>query len=248
MPELYARHLQQPNMPWVSAMAGLAEAPQELLAQAAGGILFVEDLAALSKVQQRNLAFVLPKAERQKVRVVSFTAEDPRKLTEERGFDAQLVAQLAQLVLVLPALREFTEDVPEIAGKILAQLVETRTCPPRHLSTAALNTLRNLTWPRNLEELHQVVRSAAVTAMDEEIGVADVEGVLMHARDAAPFGSLPLDLPLREAREIFERAYFEHHLARDSSISRLAEKSGLERTHLYRKLKALGIGGGKKEE
>ena len=248
MPELYARHLQQPNMPWVSAMAGLAEAPQELLAQAAGGILFIEELAALSRVQQRNLAFLLPKAERQKVRVVSFTAEDPRKLAEERGFDPQLVAQLAQLVLVLPTLRAFGEDVPEIAGKLLAQLVETRMCPPRHFSTAALNSLRNLTWPRNLEELHQVVRSAAVTAVDDEIDTADVERVLLHARATTPFGSLPLDLPLREAREAFERAYFEHHLARDTSISRLADKSGLERTHLYRKLKALGIGTGRKDE
>jgi two-component system nitrogen regulation response regulator NtrX len=93
------------------------------------------------------------------------------------------------------------------------------------------------------------VRSAAVTAVEEEIGAADVERVLVHDRDPGEFASLPLDLPLREAREAFERAYFEHHLARDTSISRLAEKSGLERTHLYRKLKALGIGsGGRKEE
>jgi DNA-binding NtrC family response regulator len=55
-------------------------------------------------------------------------------------------------------------------------------------------------------------------------------------------------LPLREAREAFERAYFEHHLAREGSMSRLAERSGLERTHLYRKLKQLGIGPAKKED
>jgi DNA-binding NtrC family response regulator len=121
-------------------------------------------------------------------------------------------------------------------------------CPQRAFSTAALNALRGLAWPRNLEELQQVVRSAAVTAIDEEIGVADVERVLIHDREPGEFASLPLDLPLREARETFERAYFEHHLARDTSISRLAEKSGLERTHLYRKLKALGIATGRKEE
>jgi DNA-binding NtrC family response regulator len=61
--------------------------------------------------------------------------------------------------------------------------------------------------------------------------------------------ALPLELPLREAREAFERAYFEQLLAREAgSIARVAEKSGLERTHLYRKLKALGISTGKKEE
>ena len=60
--------------------------------------------------------------------------------------------------------------------------------------------------------------------------------------------ALPLELPLREAREAFERAYFEQLLARESgSIARVAEKSGLERTHLYRKLKALGIAAGRKE-
>jgi two-component system nitrogen regulation response regulator NtrX len=60
---------------------------------------------------------------------------------------------------------------------------------------------------------------------------------------------LTLELPLREAREAFERAYFEHLLAREGgSIARVAEKSGLERTHLYRKLKALGITAGKREE
>jgi DNA-binding NtrC family response regulator len=248
MAELYARHLQQPSTPWVNAAAGLAEAPQDLLAQASGGILFVEELAALSKVQQRNLAFVAPKTERQRVRIVSFTAEDPRRLVDERGFDAQLLSQISPLVLVLPRLRDFADDIPEIAGRMLAQLVEGRLCPPRQFSTAALNALRGLPWPRNLEELQQVVRSAAVTAPEDEIGVADVERVLVHDREPGEFASLPLDLPLREAREAFERAYFEHHLARDTSISRLAEKSGLERTHLYRKLKALGIGTGRREE
>jgi DNA-binding NtrC family response regulator len=59
---------------------------------------------------------------------------------------------------------------------------------------------------------------------------------------------LGLDLPLREAREAFERAYFEHHIAQEGgSIAKVAEKSGLERTHLYRKLKALGIGAGRKD-
>jgi DNA-binding NtrC family response regulator len=248
MAELYARHLHQPSTPWVNAQAALSDAPQDLLSQAAGGILFVDELAALSRPQQRNLAFVAPKAERGRVRIVSFTSEDPRRLVDERGFDAQLLAQLAPLVLTLPRLRDFADDIPEIAGRLLAQLVESRLCPQRAFSTAALNALRGLAWPRNLEELQQVVRSAAVTAIDEEIGVADVERVLIHDREPGEFASLPLDLPLREAREAFERAYFEHHLARDTSISRLAEKSGLERTHLYRKLKALGIATGRREE
>lgn len=248
MPELFARALQHPGTPWVNAAAGLAESPQDLLGQATGGILFLEELAALSRPQQKNLAFVAARAERHKARLVSFTAEDPRRLVEERGFDPALLAQLSQLVLMLPALRQHAEDIPDIAAMLLTQHVEARFCPPREFSTAALNLLRNFPWPRNLEELQQVVRSAALAALDEEIGVEDVERVLLASPPEPTVAGLPLDLPLREAREAFERAYFEHHLAREGSISRLAERIGLERTHLYRKLKQLGISPAKKDE
>src|SRR5512146_2704089 len=71
MPELFARFLHQPNTPWVPASAALADAPQELLAQAASGLIFVEELAALTRAQQRNLAVVLAKQEKAGARVVS---------------------------------------------------------------------------------------------------------------------------------------------------------------------------------
>jgi DNA-binding NtrC family response regulator len=247
-PEVYARQLQRPNTPWVAAGQGLGETPQDLISRAAGGILFIEDLAPLSKAQQRNLAFIAARADRTQARIVSFCSEDPRKLVEERGFDPELLGRLSELVLHLPALREFAEDIPEIAPLLLAQLVESRFCQPRTFSTAALNVLRNFDWPRNLDELQQVVKSAALAALDEEIGPQDVERVLLRPAPRSAGLGVSLDLPLREAREAFERAYFEHHLARDGSISRLADKSGLERTHLYRKLKALGINVGRKED
>ena len=250
MPELFARYLHQPNTPWVVAGAALADAPQELLTQAASGLLFVEELAALTRAQQKNLAFILGKQEKSKTRIVSFTAEDPARLAAEIGFDAVLLARLSELSLPLPALREHAEDIPDIAGILLAQLVEARICPPRHFSTAALNTLRQFHWPRNLQDLQAAVKNLALTALEEEIGAADVERVAAQFHPAADAQiSLPLALPLREAREAFERAYFEQLLAREAgSIARVAEKSGLERTHLYRKLKALGIAPGRKEE
>ena len=75
-----------------------------------------------------------------------------------------------------------------------------------------------------------------------------VQELFLTQRQPDP-GIFFLDLPLREAREAFERAYFEHHLQREQgSISRVAEKSGLERTHLYRKLKSLGVAAARKEE
>jgi DNA-binding NtrC family response regulator len=250
MPELFARYLHQPNTPWVVASAPLLDTPQDLLAQAASGLIFVEELAALTRVQQKNLVFILGKQEKTRTRVVSFTAEEPARLTAEFGFDAALLARLSELSLVLPALREHAEDIPDIAGILLAQLVEARYCPPRHFSTAALNALRQFHWPRNLEDLQGAVKNLALTALEEEIGAADVERVAAQFHPSSVTQvQLPLELPLREAREAFERAYFEQLLAREGgSIARVAEKSGLERTHLYRKLKALGIIAGKKEE
>jgi DNA-binding NtrC family response regulator len=250
MPELFARYLHQPNTPWIVAGAALADAPQDLLAQAANGLVFVEELAALTRTQQKNLAFILGKQEKTKTRIVSFTADEPARLAAELGFDAALLARLSELSLVLPALREHAEDIPDIAAILLAQLVEARHCPPRHFSTAALNALRQFHWPRNLEDLQGAVKNLALTALEEEISADDVERVSAQFHPAAPTQvALPLELPLREARVAFERAYFEQLLAREGgSIARVAEKSGLERTHLYRKLKALGITAGKKEE
>lgn len=249
MPELFARYLHQANTPWVAAQQALADNSPELLSQASGGTLFIEELAQLSRNQQKNLAFIVSKADRNKLRLVSFTAGEPRRLVEAEGFDAQLLARLSELTLALPPLRDHAEDVPDIANLLLVQLVETRSCPPRQFATAALNLLRNFGWPGNIDDLASAVRALALTSLEEIIGAADVERVLPLYTTRASAANLPLDMPLREAREAFERAYFEHHLALErGSIARVAEKCGLERTHLYRKLKSLGIPTGRREE
>ncbi len=250
MPELYARALQAGNAPFVAATARLDDPAHDLLQEAGGGILFLEELAQLSRNQQKHLALLASRSDRHNVRLVSFTASDPVALINDRGFDASLLARLGELNFQLPPLRQHAEDIPEIAAVVLAQLVETRFCPPRRFSTAALNALRNFSWPRNLAELQQTVKSVAVTALGEEIATEEVEQALARlVGDKPDSATLLLDLPLREAREAFERAYFEHHLdCEQGSISRVAEKSGLERTHLYRKLKSLGIAATRKED
>jgi DNA-binding NtrC family response regulator len=249
MPELYARYLQQPNTPWFDGAHALNDASQDLLQQISSGVLFIAELAALSKNQQKQLAFLAARAEKSNVRLVSFTAEEPKHLVEAQGFDAALMQSLAGIVIALPALREHPEDIPEIATLMLAQLVETRFCPPRIFSTGALNVLRHFSWPGNLEDLAAAVRTLALTSLEEEIGVGDAERVLPQFARRTAETEVSFDLPLREAREAFERTYFEHHLAQaNGSIARLAERSGLERTHLYRKLKALGILARRKED
>jgi two-component system, NtrC family, nitrogen regulation response regulator NtrX len=249
MPELFARYLQPPGAPWLAAGEAFAETSQRALSKAAGGVLFVEELARLSRGQQKHLSFILSKAERNKVRVVSATSSDPRMLVDTLGFDSTLMAKLAELSIGLPALRSYAEDIPDIANLMLQQLLETRYCPTRRLSIGALNMLRNCQWPGNLEELQAAVRNLALTSLEEEIAVSDVERIV-HELQSQPADSwLLLERPLREARDAFERTYLEHHLALENgSIARVAEKSGLERTHLYRKLKQLGIPIGRRDE
>ena len=248
-PELFARLLAAPSAPFLSGAELLAEPPSELLAKATGGILFFPDLARLARGEQRSLEFLLTRAEKHKVRLVSFSPLDMKSLAEKHDFDPELGARLSELTLRLPALREFAEDVPDLASLMLAQMVEARACPQRRLSIAVLNALRHHVWPGNLTELEGVVKDLALSSLDEEVQLDDVERVL--AGRAVP-GALPevlLDRPYREAREAFERVYFEHLLSREhGSMSRVAERSGLERTHLYRKLKALGLPVGRREE
>ena len=248
MPELYARYLQQPSTPWFDGDA-LNDASQDLLQQVSNGVLFVAELAALSKNQQKHLAFLAARAEKSNIRLVSFTAEEPKHLVDAEGFDAALMQALSGIVIALPALREYPEDIPDMATLMLAQLVETRFCPPRIFSTGALNVLRYFSWPGNVEDLAAAVRTLALTSLEEEIGVGDAERVLPQFARRASEADISFDMPLREAREVFERNYFEHHLAQaNGSMARLAERSGLERTHLYRKLKALGILAKRKED
>jgi len=248
-PELFARLLAAPGAPFLSGAELLGEPPSELLAKTAGGILFLPDLSRLGRAEQRNLEFLLARAEKHRVRVVCFSPSDPRGLAEKHDFDAELAARLAELTFRIPALRDLAEDVPDLAQLLLAQLVESRACPPRRLSIAALNALRHHAWPGNLAELEGVVKDLALTALEEEVRLDDVERVLAGRGASGALPEVAFDRPYREAREAFERVYFEHLLAQEhGSMSRVAERSGLERTHLYRKLKALGLPVGRREE
>jgi DNA-binding NtrC family response regulator len=110
--------------------------------------------------------------------------------------------------------------------------------------------LRNFDWPGNLLQLNSVVRTLAITALSEDIDSDEVARVLAPLKQATSptlGNSISLEAPLREARDAFERIYFEHLIQKEGgSMTRVAEKAGLERTHLYRKLKQLNIRHGKR--
>ena len=243
--ELAARFLHQRTTPWVApeSHGALAEAPLELLAQAREGTLFLHEIADLSRVEQKGLMLAVSKLERYNVRVICGASRDLAELVAGGAFDSRLFGVLAGTVIRVPSLREHREDVTDLANLILNRMVEAKEIPPRQFSTGALNALRNFDWPGNLTQLESVVRTLGTTAAAEHISLEDVNQGLPQPAPAAHIAQdLPFDLPLRDARDAFERVYFEYHIAREGgNISRVADTVGLERTHLYRKLKQLGI-------
>jgi len=249
--EACARALHVPSNPWqvVEHGAQTVEAPLDLLQAARGGTLFVRDVAEYSKLEQRGLQVLLSQADRYNVRVVCGATRPLSGLVAEGGYDDRVYQLLGATTIQLPLLRDQRDDIPELAGVMLNDLVEQKLVPQRHFSTAALNTLRTHDWPGNFSELRSVVQTLANTAVGEQISLEEVQRALPQSAAPNAAASLQLDAPLRDARDAFERVYFEYHLAREGgNISRVADVVGLERTHLYRKLKHLGIKTSRKNE
>ena len=243
---LCARFLHQPNTPWVAPerFSVFEDAGNNVVEQAAEGTLFLRGVSDLTPEQQRNLLAQAQRLEQYHTRLVCSSSKPLARLVAEGSFDARLYSAISPIQLRVPSLREHPEDVPDLAKLILDRCIENKEVPPRHFSTGALNALRVYDWPGNLAELENVVRSTALLGLGNEIGVGDVDNALsrLEAPVGGAFGKLPLDLALREARDAFERVYFAYHISREAAnMSRVAERVGLERTHLYRKLKQLGI-------
>ena len=253
--ELAARTLHVARTPWLDLASLSSPLTQEQLEKCAGGILFVPDLAALSKMQQMGLAFACERVEKLNVRLFAATASTPAQLLEQ-GWDSKLINRLSEVWLSLPGLSNQVDDLPEIARVLLEHLVDRREVPPRRWSAAELNTLHNLSWKRlgdnSWNVLYNLVKNLALSALEEEISAEDVNRVMPseNAAEEVQLSLLPLfEQPLREARDAFEKLYFEFHLRQEQgNMTRLAERSGLERTHLYRKLKQLDVRLGRRGE
>jgi two-component system, NtrC family, nitrogen regulation response regulator NtrX len=247
--EMCARSLQVPGTPWVDLAATSAPLTQDMLQQATGGVLFVPDLAAMGRLQQMNVAFALDRLTRYNQQLVVATTATTQQLIEH-GWDAAVVQRLGEVWLSLPPLTEHADEIPEFASLVLGHLVERGEASARHFSTGALNILRLHAWGGGWSELQKTVRNLALTALEEEIDAAEVSALLGCDAAATPDQLRELfEQELREARDGFERLYFEHHLKREkNNMTRLAERTGLERTHLYRKLKQLGISTGRRQD
>ena len=144
----------------------------------------------------------------------------------------------------MPPLREYAEDVPELLRYYVDRLVDDQRLPFRRFSVAAQNRLRNYPWPGNIRELKNLVHRVLIHGGDEEIELVEIEREVagQSAADEPLVKQDLLALPLREAREHFERAYLTQQLQLcNGKVGQLAKRVGMERTHLYRKLKQLGV-------
>jgi len=249
--ELCARFLHTVGTPWLSLTEyeKLASAPLEILESTRDGVLYVDEVAALNKTEQKGLQLLLSKAEKYQVRVVCASAFSLPQLADNAQFDYSLMQTLSQSTLKVPALNDHKEDIPDLATAMASLLVETSGADYKSFDIAALNALRNAEWPGDLAELEAVVQNAMLSSLTDKITLSDVTRVLEQftaneVPQASNSPALPVELvqPLREARDDFERFYFQYHMKLiNNNMSKLAEISGLERTHLYRKLKQLGI-------
>jgi DNA-binding NtrC family response regulator len=222
-----------------------------MLENAEGGILFIADLMLFGKLQQKNLVYALERLDKYNLQLVAASTRSLSALSEA-GWEPALVARLGEVWVALPQLSVNTDDVPEIASLVLTHLVERNEVPARQFSSGALNALRMHHWQGEWAELLATVKNLALSALEDDISVDDVDSILLRdAGDAPrPTPALPMfNQPLRDAREAFERLYFEHHLKSErGNMTRVADRTGLERTHLYRKLKQLGLNLGRRSE
>jgi len=234
-----------------------AEEPVYLgrLEQASGGTLFLDDIAEMDLDTQSRLCAALQSKSVMRiggghpisidVRVIASCRNDLSEAVRRGKFREDPYFLLNVVPLTLPPLRERPEDVPELLRFYAEYFPSRENLPYRHFSIAAQNRLRQYSWPGNIRELKNLVQRLLILGKDE-IEPEEVELALgkTDARNdvLGPESSIDYGLPLREAREQFERAYLLRQLrAVGGSVGKLAKAAGMERTHLYRKLRALDI-------
>jgi DNA-binding NtrC family response regulator len=224
------------------------------LDQAAGGSLYLNGLEDLNSEAQRALAGAIEQngytrvGGRQRlplnVRWISSAQDSFELRASPEPFRRDLVAHLNVITLRVPPLREYAEDVPDLLRYYVDRLVDDQHLPLRRFSVAAQNRLRNYPWPGNVGELKNLVQRVLILGVGEEIRLEEIERELAVklAVDEPLVKQDLLALPLREAREQFERAYLQQQLLLcNGKVGQLAKRVGMERTHLYRKLRALGV-------
>ncbi len=227
-----------------------------LLEQAHGGIIFFDEVADMPLGTQSKILRVLTDQQFQRVgggdkvrvdlRVISSTTKDLEAEVEAGNFRQELYHRLNVVPITVPSLSERREDIPELAAFFIAEFNKAQGLPLRELSEDAVAMLQTMSWPGNVRQLKNIIERVLILGGDsEEITSAEIPGQSDKTEDGGDrvilSGSLAT-LPLREARELFEREYLLTQINRfGGNISRTAGFVGMERSALHRKLKSLNV-------
>ena len=226
-----------------------------LLEKANHGTLFIDEIGDMDNEVQHRLLSALESKSFQRVgggeevkadvRVIASTRQDLEEAVQQGHFRQDLYYLLNVACLHLPALRERKDDIPLLLNFYLQHYIKRENLPKRKFTVAAQQFLSDYAWLGNIRELRNVVQRLLILGIGDEIGLTEVKTTLGEsARSVITSNDIPVfyDLPLKDARAQFEKAYLDYHLDQhDGSVTKLADTAGVERTHLYRKLHALGI-------
>ncbi len=233
--------------------------------KAHNGTLFLDGIADMPIETQGKIVRVLQEQVFERVggnsrievdvRVIASASHDLQKLIADNLFRKDLFYRLSVVPITVPSLNERRNDIPLLADFFMVRAAASNGQPPRRLGTDAIVSLQAYEWPGNVRELRNVVERLLIMApgdSGDEIGAAMLPAeIVSTAPSAEGLGrnSDVIGLPLREAREIFEREYLHSQVARfGGNISRTAAFIGMERSALHRKLKSLGIHNGRKSD
>ncbi|MEE9357018.1 sigma-54-dependent transcriptional regulator [Candidatus Vondammii sp. HM_W22] len=226
-----------------------------VLEQARGGTLFLDEMADMGMEAQVQLLGALDTGSFLRVggkdpvqidvRIIAATQRNLEDEVQAGHFREDLFYHLNVVPLHIPPLRERREDVPELLNYYVESYVANEKLPYRRFAVDAQNFLRNYSWHGNIRELKNLVQRLLILGAGEDISQDEVEAALGGASFDMQAGSefpVSFDLPLRQARDQFEKAYFEYQLKKYAgNVSKAAAAAGMERTHLYRKLRAVGV-------
>ncbi len=227
------------------------------LEEAHGGTLYLDEIAEMPRETQGKILRVLVDQTFERVggstkvkvdvRILSSTARDLEMAIQEGQFREDLFHRLSVVPLRVPSLAERREDIPELVAHFMDQVTGSTGLNPRQIGDDAMAVLQAHDWPGNLRQLRNNVERLMILTRGDSEAVITADMLPKEVGEILP--STPsegsthiMSLPLREAREVFEREYLTAQINRFSgNISRTAEFVGMERSALHRKLKSLGV-------
>ena len=235
--------------------AGNSLSSDGLLSQADGGVIYFDEIADMPLETQSKILRVLVDQKFQRVngksevrvdlRVISSTSQDLREAIRQRSFREELYHRLNVVPINVPSLSQRLEDIPLLFEHFAKTFHETQGLNLRQLSLEASTMLQTMAWPGNIRQLKNMVERVLILGDGQgDVSIEDLPSETKSTNENLNnVASGPIaTMPLREAREAFEREYLITQINRfNGNISKTAKFVGMERSALHRKLKSLGV-------